>query len=91
MNYVTDSITAYAFRFLMLTVCRTTEVTQAQGMRSTTSAPDYSCIAYEGSVEHVVPLTDEMLTVLHKAKQYNDTPYLFPGKGTRQGLSNNAF
>ena len=42
-------------------------------------------------VEHVVPLTDEMLTVLRKAKQYNDTPYLFPGKGTRQGLSNNAF
>ena len=42
-------------------------------------------------VEHVVPLTDEMLTVLRKAKQYNDSPYLFPGKGTRQGLSNNAF
>jgi integrase len=32
-----------------------------------------------------------MLAVLEKAKVYNDTPYVFPGKGTHEGLSNNAF
>ncbi len=88
-----DSTTAYAFRFLMLTACRTSEVTQAQwseidiGKRTWTIPAD----RMKARVEHVVPLTDEMLAVLEKAGSYNDTPYVFPGKGTQQGLSNNAF
>ncbi len=88
-----DSTTAYAFRFLMLTVCRTTEVTQAQWNEIDSDKRIWTIAAsrMKARVEHVVPLTDEMLTVLRKAKQYNDSPYLFPGKGTRQGLSNNAF
>ena len=77
----------------MLTACRTSEVTQAQWGEINFEKRTWTIPAsrMKARVEHVVPLTDEMLTVLEKAKIYNDTQYIFPGKGTKQGLSNNAF
>ena len=88
-----DSTTAHAFRFLMLTACRTSEVTQAQWGEISFEKRTWTIPVsrMKARVEHVVPLTDEMLAVLEEARIYNDTPYVFPGKGTQQGLSNNAF
>ena len=88
-----ESLTAYAFQFLMLSACRTGEVTQAKWTEIDRENRVWTipALRMKARVEHSVPLTEEMIAVLDKAAKYNETPYLFPGRGTRAGLSNNVF
>lgn len=88
-----DSITAYAFQYLMLTACRTSEVTQAQWCEVDFGKAIWTVPSsrMKSRIKHVVPLTDEMLVLLERAKLHNSTPFIFPGKGTSSGLSGNAF
>jgi integrase len=86
-----DSVAAQALKFLILTAARTGEVIGA-------TWPEFdmderlwviSAERMKAKKEHRVPLTDEVLEVLHNMRGLDDE-FVFPGQKRGKGLSNMA-
>jgi integrase len=83
-------IQAYALQFLLLTVCRTTEVLEAQWgeldlVPGVWVIPAHRTKAHR---EHRVPLSQPAQQLLRDLPRLRDTPYVFPGARYRRPISN---
>jgi integrase len=82
-----------AFEFLILTATRTGEVCYATWPEVDLVAAVWTIPAnrMKAKRSHRVPLSPRCLEILQRAKDLGNSPYVFPGRSGRQGLSNMAF
>lgn len=73
-----DSVTCLALRFLMLTVARTSEVRFATFDEINDDVWILPAARTKSNREHRIPLTDEALRVVEKARALSKQPLLFP-------------
>ncbi|MEA3275520.1 MAG: integrase arm-type DNA-binding domain-containing protein [Pseudomonadota bacterium] len=88
----TDSVSALALRFLILTATRTNEVLKARRSEVDRDALLWSIPAarMKARRERRVPLSDAAITVLQALPRIDGNPYLFPGARYGKPLSNMA-
>lgn len=84
---------ALGLEFLILTACRTSEVTGARWdeIKSDVRAWEIPADRMKGGKEHRVPLTDAALDVLERADRLRESEFIFPGGRSGSALSSNAF
>ena len=87
-----ETTSALGFCFLILTATRTSEVTGAQWTEIDLKNRLWTIPAERMKMErqHQVTLSSEAVRVLNRAKECNDSLYVFPSY-TGQGLSSGAF
>lgn len=73
-----STVSAFALRFLMLTVARNSEVRLATFDEIEGGVWTLSSIRTKTGREHRVPLTDEALAVVQKCREFSPNEYLFP-------------
>lgn len=88
----TNSISALALQFLILTATRTNEVLQAQWSEVDLQAAVWTVPAsrMKARVEHRVPLSTAALTVLEAVPRIEGNPFIFAGARQGRPLSNMA-
>ena len=87
-----DSFSAMALTFLILTATRTNEVLQARWREIDLEAREWTIPAsrMKSGQQHRVPLSKQAVAVLKSVPRIVGNPYIFPGSRDRKPLSNMA-
>ena len=87
-----EGMSRWALEFLILTACRTSEITGARWQEIDEQAKLWTIPKerMKAGREHRVPLTDRALAVLLEVKQFTNGTYIFPGGNIDKPLSNMA-
>lgn len=87
-----EGMSRWALEFLILTACRTSEVTGAQWSEIDEAARLWTIPKerMKAGREHRVPLTQRALDILAQVKPFSHGTFIFPGGNTDKPLSNMA-
>lgn len=82
---------ARAVEFIILTACRTSEAFNAEWREFDLSEKTWTIPAerMKAHKEHIVPLSDDAISILSEMRSQSDSPYVFPGRKDKP-LSNMA-